>query len=547
MKQISILTILLIFTLTSFSQITITAGDNSFSIGDNALYYKVFGADNFDPGASGEEVIWDYSDLEEDGGTNEFDYLDPNGKPHVDIMPDPDVAEQLNSGNNGYFYFDHNGNTQWNRSGFYTNNGQGTEIWLAYDGGPLQLYPNDFTYLTSHDVVPFSASGGYTAAGVTEEAQIPNAAEYHFDCDGYGTLILPHKIYQNALRVHVTEEFQIQLLIMGSPVITMNVNDDAYYWFVEDVQGPVLSYVVSESSSRETTYTLQWQKPYDALECDFIATNPTTGNEMTTGNTDSIFKMMNLSYPLNNDSNFEWEFSPNTVEYVNSTSATSVHPEVRFTEAGTYTATLTITNSGFTPNTETITKTDYITVDQAPMLEADFSADNTEPNSDEAVNFTATVNDEDGSSYLWEITPGVNGTHYSFTNFSSETDKDPQITFYEEGCYSIQLTVTNNNYSNSPVVVTKTDYISVDGGCGSDVPGNKNSDINIYPNPNNGIFRLNNNNSINIKIYNVQGKLIYQKAQLKNQQIDLSKHQKGIYIIEANNKGNIIHEKLIIK
>ncbi|MBN2662167.1 MAG: carboxypeptidase regulatory-like domain-containing protein [Bacteroidales bacterium] len=472
MKKINLFILMLLISAYSFSQVTISAADNCFIVNDNVDYISIFGADAFDPGADGENVIWDFSALVPDGDHNIFDYLDPTGKPHVDIMTDADVAEQLNSGSNGYFYFDNNGGTQWNRSGFYANDG-GIEIWLAYDGGPLQLYPDNFTYQTSHDVVPFGATGGWYMDGVGEdEAIIPNLGEYHFDCDAYGTLILPHKVYLNAMRVHVTEDFQIQLMMNGSPAVTSTVSDDAYYWFVEGVQGPVLSYVVS-NSAKSTTHTLQWQKPYDAIEVDFIAVNNTSGASSTTGNTDDEFKMLNLSYPLDNGSSFTWEFTPNNVQYLEGTDANSAHPIVRFTQPGTYTVTQTITNANFTPDTQTETKTDYITIELAPQLMADFSASPTSVNLNGSTDFTSNVSVSNGdpisgtTTYQWAVSPGAAGVHWNFTNFTTNTDQNPSVEFYQAGCYAIQLVVTNSTYSNSPVTVTKMNYINVAGGCGT--------------------------------------------------------------------------------
>ena len=621
---------MLIISAYSFSQVTISAADNCFNIGDNVDYIKIFGADAFDPGAAGEDAIWDFSALVPDGTNNVFDYLDPTGKPHVDIMLSVDVAEQLNSGSDGYFYFDNNGGTQWNRSGFYSNDGAGTEIWIAYDNSPLQLYPDNFTYQTTHDVVPFGGTGGWISSGTQDVASIPNTGEYYFECDAYGTLILPHKVYLNAMRVHITEDFDLQLLIGGTPAVSQSISDDAYYWFVEGIRGPVLSYVASQSA-KSTSYTLQWQKPYDAIEVDFISMDNTSGTYTTTGNTDDQFKMLNLSYPLDDGSTFAWEFTPNNVEYLEGTDANSANPIVRFTQPGTYTVTQTVTNSNFTPNTQTETKTDYITVTAAPQLVADFSASPTNVNLNGQADFTSDVSVSTGepiagtTTYQWAVSPGAAGVHWNFTNFTSNTDQNPSIEFYQAGCYSIQLIATNDTYSNSPVTVTKVNYISVAGGCGSsydvtftvvdentnpvsgaeitvdgysaittDASGQAtislyddtynfdvvatgyenysssftvnganedvdvslsplsiddlaNANISIYPNPSNGIFTIKSADIVNITIFDITGKMVYTNNNITQANIDLSKKQKGVYIIELRNNNISINHKIIIK
>jgi len=345
-KLITFFAVLLAFTAVN-AQVTIN-GDNAFSLGQTITYQKVFAPDEFRTGASGANVVWNYDTLvlAQAPNTNVFEYLDPTGLPHADVMPEVKIAEKLNGLDNGYFYFDNgvvsNGN-KWRRSGFYAYDAsQDLELWINYKNGvPLKLYPYDFTYESTYDTI-FGADGGYRLGSIAEDVvQVPELGEYHFDCDAYGMLILPHKVYPNALRVHVTENFEIQLLMGGSPAMTMQVSDEAYYWFVEGIDGPVFSYVVSSGGSKETTYTLQWQAPTEtAISVDFVA-------DQLSGNTDDVFSFTNLSFPLNEGSVFEWTFEPSTVQYMDSTNANSVHPKVRFTEPGTYSATLNITNTNY--------------------------------------------------------------------------------------------------------------------------------------------------------------------------------------------------------
>jgi len=466
MKKLSLLFITIFTSFFAFSQITIT-DDNVYLLGDEITYYKLFDIDEtFDVGSAGENITWNFSAQSESGTTEFYEYTDPTGKPHVDEMPSIDLAERLDGNNNSFFYFDNNGGTEWNRSGVYVND-SGTEMWWHYENNstpePLQLTPYPFTYNTEITTDPFGGHGGYDMSGSQDELVIPNNGSYHFECDGYGTLILPHKIYTNALRVHVTESFTINLLMGGTPVVSMDLDDDAYYWYVEGVKGPVMSFihsVTNSSSGEDHSYNAKWYRA-DVTE---ITTDFTVNSQ--TGNTDDIFNFTNLSEPLNQGSTFLWEFSPATVTFEGGTDATSAHPQVSFDEPGLYTVTLTTTNSNFTPDFATETKTDYMDITAAPQLVADFTADDTNPALNGAVNFTATVNDEAGTTYHWAVSPGVNGTHYGYTNFTTDTDQNPQITFYQAGCYSIQFIATNSNYSNSPVTVTKMNYINAGGGCG---------------------------------------------------------------------------------
>lgn len=78
--------------------------------------------------------------------------------------------------------------------------------------------------------------------------------------------------------------------------------------------------------------------------------------------------------------------------------------------------------------------------------------------------------------------------------------------------------------------------------------------INIYPNPNDGRFYISTKNEISnmkIEIYNVRGQKIYESTNLgqpiiKNE-IDLSKHSKGIYFIKVKDGVTTYTDKIIIR
>ncbi|MBS1777609.1 MAG: T9SS type A sorting domain-containing protein [Bacteroidetes bacterium] len=61
----------------------------------------------------------------------------------------------------------------------------------------------------------------------------------------------------------------------------------------------------------------------------------------------------------NNPTNRSWTFTPNTVSYQNSTSATSANPVVKFTNIGTYSVKLVVSNAA---GTDSIIKSNYITI-----------------------------------------------------------------------------------------------------------------------------------------------------------------------------------------
>ena len=80
--------------------------------------------------------------------------------------------------------------------------------------------------------------------------------------------------------------------------------------------------------------------------------------------------------------------------------------------------------------------------------------------------------------------------------------------------------------------------------------------INIYPNPNNGIFNINIKNicdeNISVEIMNITGQVIYSKQfdiKLTKtvKEIDISNYSKGLYFLKVQSKEIIKVEKLIIQ
>jgi PKD repeat protein len=125
--------------------------------------------------------------------------------------------------------------------------------------------------------------------------------------------------------------------------------------------------------------------------------------------------------------------------------STQQNPSHTYTAPGTYTVSLTATNSY---GNDTETKTNYITVSalQAPV--ADFTASSTTIYEGQSVTFTDTTTNSP-TSWSWTFSGGTPST---------STAQNPTITYNTAGTYTVALTATNATGSDTE---TKTDYITV--------------------------------------------------------------------------------------
>lgn len=135
---------------------------------------------------------------------------------------------------------------------------------------------------------------------------------------------------------------------------------------------------------------------------------------------------------LNSPSSWSWTFPGGTPS-----SSTLQNPIVVYPSKGTYNVTLTATNAA---GANTITKTDFVTVNDKPIVDWDFVAD------EEMVTF---INlSTDGITYLWSFGDGM-----------TSTDENPVHVYPGDGTYLVDLTVTNQcgseSYSQFITIVTR--------------------------------------------------------------------------------------------
>jgi PKD repeat protein len=167
-------------------------------------------------------------------------------------------------------------------------------------------------------------------------------------------------------------------------------------------------------------------------EADFI------GNPTTLGAGGTVF-FTDLS--TNIPTAWSWTFDGGTPS-----TSTEQNPEVIYNTVGTYTVTLTASNS---QGSDTETKVDYITVTVPQVPVADFSASSTSIFAGDSVDFTdQSLNTP--TAWNWTFEGGTPAT---------STVRNPTVTYDTPGTYTVTLTVTNSAGSDTE---TKVDYIFAD-------------------------------------------------------------------------------------
>jgi len=164
---------------------------------------------------------------------------------------------------------------------------------------------------------------------------------------------------------------------------------------------------------------------------------------------------------------------------------------------------------------------------------ADFTADLTNIIEEESVQFTD-LSSNDPTSWEWTFEGGTPG---------SSTEQNPQISYSEEGNYSVTLTATNIAGNNT---IVKEDYITVTHITGVE---NLNSlNLKIYPNPVHNVLNIESQYTIkSVTIINIIGETIINKSINSNTtKLELNNMENGIYFLQVNTDQGLFGEKIQI-
>lgn len=214
-----------------------------------------------------------------------------------------------------------------------------------------------------------------------------------------------------------------------------------YYVFYKVDTDNVIHESNEDNNTAYVTINIQGNPPNAA----FTASKTTLC--LTNGQTETVTFTDQSS---GNPTSYSWNFGGNVI-YQNGTNSSSSNPQVKFTTAGTYTVSLTVSNAY---GSDTETKNSYITVQtcvQPPV--ADFTATKTTLCPGETTQFSS-LSTNNPTSYSWSFSGG---------SPSTSTSPSPSVTYNTPGTYAVSLTVSNAGGSDTE---TKNAYITVQQSCG---------------------------------------------------------------------------------
>lgn len=154
---------------------------------------------------------------------------------------------------------------------------------------------------------------------------------------------------------------------------------------------------------------------------------------------------------------------------------------------------------------------------------------------DADVDFDASASTGDGLSYSW--------------NFDGSTGNgvSPQANYTGNGTYNVTLTVTDRcgNTDDTTVAITIVG-ISI-------VENEYNASLELYPNPNNGTFKVNvseGSEFYSLEVVDLSGKVVYQRENLKPgevHEVNLGNVADGVYMIRFRGEGLSAIQRIVVE
>lgn len=232
--------------LSAFSQSpTITSAE--FEVPGDSLVFQPCVNTNFNPGASGAGVTWDFSHLVSQGGVGVQYWVAPSANVNGDSFPtaNQSVLTPIAPG-----VFNVDGYYQLTPSVLSIRGYEVPDITYYYDAEDFMRFPctysNTFTD-SFHATISPQGSPSYFRLG---------AIQVH--ADGYGTLKLPTGTFTNVLRVKFVENYKDDLSSVGAGEVDYTSLE--YNYYKAGVKGPLLAYDSAWYTNNAPNIILSYQK-----------------------------------------------------------------------------------------------------------------------------------------------------------------------------------------------------------------------------------------------------------------------------------------------
>lgn len=203
-----------------FSQPVINASFNP-APGDNYKYHPVNTV--ITPGASGANVIWDFSTVQIIYNPITGKYMSPSSTPYNNDFPGCNVAFEDHFVAGTYHYFE-------TTSSKMEKKGYASVLVIANYSDPQIMYTYPFTYNTV-------VSDSFKCNAPVGTMVLDKKGHWEAKGDAYGTLRLPSGNYNNILRIHTTS---YTLDDYGSSVGNYEVDAEEYLWVSTTSKVPLL-------------------------------------------------------------------------------------------------------------------------------------------------------------------------------------------------------------------------------------------------------------------------------------------------------------------
>ena len=180
------------------------------------------------------------------------------------------------------------------------------------------------------------------------------------------------------------------------------------------------------------------------------------------------------------------------------------------------------------------------TTGSAPV--ANFVANQTTVPTGTTVSFTDQSTNSP-TSWSWSVSPA---SGWAYAGGTSSSSQNPQITFSTAGQYTVAMTATNANGSDTE---TKNNYITVTSNAA--ILENVFMALSIYPNPSSALFHVDmrnmEENVTALSLYDIAGKQIESMKITKNDLyvLDLNYLSSGVYHLRVSTKDQSITKQLI--